>query len=516
MNISFFDSGKSDGKSPVNYVLNETDHKGDAREVAPKVLAGDPADIIKEIDSISRKNKYKSFSINFRKDEVPNEKAKIQVIDEVLTALCSGLKKEQYKYLAVDHGDHIHIVMPMKEMTTGRAFNIKPPGETTHEFLRATQALINHKHGWGQVVEKENKFKKTKAEFKIESILKAKGVKFRKSNGSLKSTDDLHTLMHNLKNSDRNLIGRSLRRELIHEIFLEKCSSTERPIFTRSDLISAIQKMNIVVSRASEKSITLNIYGQKIKFEGGIYAKNARIREIIESENLNSKFDYHKEFATAKRIYESRAKYFAKAFAPALSKEQKSLEMRIRKNVKSSFLRHGLIFYSKLSAGGKNVINFANKIDNSRNYKYTGIGGGVVNTTESNSFITLHPKLRDQSPPLSKSATTSRIDEIRAKINSPPVANSPPKIQDSARINTNSSAQSRSASSNAGPSQIIGSLRTQLAELQAKLATANTFEAAKIHFQIFQIKKKLEEIIAKMKKKQDEENASSYSRPKGP
>lgn len=517
MNISFYEAGKSDGSSPVNYVLRDTDHNGGKREVAPTVLVGDPKDIIQEIDSIDRKNKYKSFSINFRSDEVPSKKIKLQIIDELMTRLCSGLKKEQYKFLAVDHGDHVHIVMPMKELLTGRALNIKPPGETTHEFLRVTQALINHKYGWGQVVEKHDTVKRSRAEIKIEAILRSKGVKLRLGNSLNDPKKSINEIKDSLKllasDPEKSLIGRSLYREFLHDKFLTNCRKLK--IQSRSELILNIGLMGFSVCRNSKNSITIDIgRGRRIRFKGEIYEENANIQKVISEDGLKEKFDYHESLRVSDKIFASRKKYFDKEFSPAMpidvAKRQRQIGMMAKR-----MRKEGVLHSSFLSKGALYLNSSNNSIDILKFKSYT-FNSGEVSSDRKSDIHLFAPKLRNQSSSLSESSVISRMSEIRAKIIGPPSISASQNLNKSSAPASNSGSANNSASSVVGFKETIGSLRMQLADLQAKMATANTFEAAKIHFQIFQIKKKLEEIIAKMKKKQDENNASSYSRPKGP
>ncbi len=525
MNISFYDSGTSDGKSPVNYVLSKTDHKGDARETEPDILSGDPADIINEIDSIDRKHKYKSFSINFRDDEIPSRAVKQKLIKEVMRALCSGLKEDQYKYLAVDHGQHIHIVMPMKELSTGRALNIKPPGDAAHEFLWALQGLINHQYRWGQVCEKEPRGANPgmrRSENKLMSILKAQGIKV----GKIGSLEDVGSFLSgvNLRDSGKAVIGRALTREFIHERIVLAC--LENSIKTRKDLVSFLGDNKFQFSRISKNSITLVFDGQKVKFSGGIYSDGADVLKTIKdayaAENSSdvNKFDYHKSLATFKRMYASRGEYFKKAFAPSVpldvAKRNRAIGMHARtlnreRRLKNNGPRHA-IFLSRgvvLNNSGKTIDIFHKSL-------YSSSNGEVSKNSKSYVHFESAPKLRDQSSPPTTAAQDliSRMNKIRAKSLDPPSENSPNK--NNSISSSNSGSSSIRASSGGGFSSSIGALRQEIADLQSKLSSLTFAESMKVMFQIFQKKKRLEELIAKEKKAQDEQAASSYSRPRGP
>ncbi len=525
MNISFYDSGTSDGKSPVNYVLSKTDHKGDAREIEPDILVGDPADIINEIDSIDRKHKYKSFSINFRDDEIPSRTIKKKLIAEVMRALCSGLKDDQYKYLAVDHGQHIHIVMPMKELSTGRALNIKPPGETVHEYLWTLQGLFNHKYGWGQVCEKEPRGANPgmkRSEKKLISILKAQGIEA----GKINSLEDVGSFLNriNLSDSGKAVIGRALTREFLHEKIVDAC--LKESIKTRKDLISFLGEKNFQFGRISKNSITLIIGEQRVKFSGGIYSDGADVLKTVkdayaaENSSDTNKFDYHKNLAVFKRLYKSRSDYFKKAFAPSVpldvAKRNRAIGMHARtlnreRRLKNSGQRNA-IFLAKAAV----LINSGKTIDIFHKSLYSSSNGEVSKNSESYVHFEPAPKLRDQSSPPRQVAQNviPRINKIRVGSLDPPSVNSPNKNNP---INPSNSGSSQvRTSSGGGFSGSIGALRQEIADLQSQLSLASFSEALKIKFKLFQIKNNLEGMIAREKKAQDEQAASSYSRPKGP
>lgn len=58
MIVRFFKTGISRGEAPINYLLGNTDHKGDQRIGQPEVLEGIPELTVDLINGIQRKNKY--------------------------------------------------------------------------------------------------------------------------------------------------------------------------------------------------------------------------------------------------------------------------------------------------------------------------------------------------------------------------------------------------------------------------------------------------------------------------
>lgn len=58
----------------------------------------------------------------------------------------AGLESDQYTYLAVDHGDHIHIIVPRVELRTGKSLNIAPPG--WKKIYDPIRDYFNEKYDW--------------------------------------------------------------------------------------------------------------------------------------------------------------------------------------------------------------------------------------------------------------------------------------------------------------------------------------------------------------------------------
>ena len=169
----FFKTGKSGGEAPVNYLLCMNDHSGKTRTEKPEILQGSASLTIDVINSISRQHKYASGCLAFRATEQPS-KVELHKIIEDFKAVCSpGLSFDQFNSLFVLHREppdpktgqsrfHIHFVMPMtilagttangKDMT-GRRWNPHPPGKKSIETMALFTKMVNHEHGWLQVVE---------------------------------------------------------------------------------------------------------------------------------------------------------------------------------------------------------------------------------------------------------------------------------------------------------------------------------------------------------------------------
>lgn len=173
MIVRFFKTGQSCGEGPVNYLLRLRDHAGELRPEQPEVLEGNPRLTIALINGITRQHKYASGCLAFRPSEQPSKKELQGIIDAFKAVVAPGLDQDQFNSLFVIHreaqdrktglpGFHVHFVMPMtilagvtatgKELT-GRRWNPHPPGKRTIETMTLFTQVINHEHGWSQVVE---------------------------------------------------------------------------------------------------------------------------------------------------------------------------------------------------------------------------------------------------------------------------------------------------------------------------------------------------------------------------
>jgi len=173
MIVRFFNTGKSRGESPVNYLFSLRDHEGNLREHLPELLEGSPRLTIDLINDISRQHKYASGCLAFRHNEQPTKAELLNIIDRFKAVVAPGLSSDQFNSLFVLHreeadtptgqaGFHVHFVFPMtllsgKTVTgkdlTGKRWNPHPPGQKTIETMALFTDIINHEHGWARVTE---------------------------------------------------------------------------------------------------------------------------------------------------------------------------------------------------------------------------------------------------------------------------------------------------------------------------------------------------------------------------
>lgn len=145
MMIKFLRHGQGSTARAVDYLLQSKDHKGERRPTVA-VLRGNPQQVAELGDSLTFKHRYRSAVIAWADTDRPTQAQKEEVLKEFERLAFAGLEADQYHYLAVDHGDHIHIIAPRVELRTGKSLNIAPPGwEKTYDPLRD---FFNEKYGW--------------------------------------------------------------------------------------------------------------------------------------------------------------------------------------------------------------------------------------------------------------------------------------------------------------------------------------------------------------------------------
>lgn len=118
MIVQVFNRGSGGGSGPVDYLLG----KGLDREGAT-LLRGDLEQVKELIDSSRYAKKYTSGVLSFQEENLP-EKDKQALMDSFEKALLSGLEKDQYSILWVEHRDkdrlELNFVVPNVELQTGK------------------------------------------------------------------------------------------------------------------------------------------------------------------------------------------------------------------------------------------------------------------------------------------------------------------------------------------------------------------------------------------------------------
>ena len=166
MLIKFFPNGKAGGTAHVAYLIaaevlaydkNRNLIRDEAgkpqlknRDPLPEILSGNPDHTRTLIDSSPHKLSYRAGVISFDAGDNPTEAQQRHVMRAYEAIACAGLKPRQYNILWVRHTHEgrveLHFCIPRLELTSGKSFNIAPPGyQKAFDPLRD---MLNKEHGW--------------------------------------------------------------------------------------------------------------------------------------------------------------------------------------------------------------------------------------------------------------------------------------------------------------------------------------------------------------------------------
>ena len=239
MIIAYSKHGKSGG---VRYAISNK---------TAKVLVGDPKITEQLIKQNKNKLKYRSGIISFE-EKNPDKKIVQDVIDNFIKSTFTGLEKDQYNILMVEHTNtdnyHIHFTIPRLELTTGKSFNPHWHKEDQKRLLKL-QDYLNAKHGLS------NPFEAKKAK--------------------------------TLQDIDFKALNRNKIKEEINS-FVEKLI-IERRVQNRDELIKYFTESGFDVVRQSKNFITIKIDDTRIRLKGIYYADTftdieATTRELRKAE----------------------------------------------------------------------------------------------------------------------------------------------------------------------------------------------------------------------------------------
>lgn len=120
----------------------------------PEVLRGDINRTRELIDSSNRKWTYSTGVMSFAPEDNPTEAQQSALMDDFERLAFPGLWQYQYDMMWVRHRHtsevrvELHFSTPRTELSSGKAFNIAPPGwEKSYAPLRDT---YNYQHGWAR------------------------------------------------------------------------------------------------------------------------------------------------------------------------------------------------------------------------------------------------------------------------------------------------------------------------------------------------------------------------------
>ena len=266
MLVKFFAGGTGAGKSPVQYLIKETDSKGVIREPLPEIIKGNPNQTIQLIDSLDFKYKFHSGVISFAPEDNPTEAQQQAIINSFEETAFAGLDKDQYDILWVRHSHtsngriELHFVTPRVELTTGKSMSIAPPG--WQDYYCHWRDKWNYQHQWSDPTDP------------------ARARIYQPGYQALRDAQDKRLELAGLPTTTK----REDYRKIITNYITQQIGLGN--IQTRDDIINQLENADIKVTRQGKDYITVtNIeIGSKIRLKGGIYNASWRLGQELTAE----------------------------------------------------------------------------------------------------------------------------------------------------------------------------------------------------------------------------------------
>ena len=150
MLIKGLNHGTGDANAAINYLLGETDHKGEIRG-SVDVHSGDPKLTADIANSLEFKNRYWSAIVGFHPDDKPTDEQINELITEINKTLFAGIDEDRISHTWIIHRNQdghpdLHNVGAKVDLETGKAFNPLPPG--WQKSIDPVRDYFNKKYGW--------------------------------------------------------------------------------------------------------------------------------------------------------------------------------------------------------------------------------------------------------------------------------------------------------------------------------------------------------------------------------
>ena len=292
MHIKFIKTGGTI-RDAINYLLREKDHQKKRRPVV-QVMRGDPEQIKAlgraiENDPKRKSSSYASAVISWAPEDRPTPKEKKKVVDYFIKVAAAGIENDVAS-LAVDHGDHVHVIFIKQNLRTGHAWNPAAPG--WQKWTDPVRDRWNEAKGW-----------------------KSPDIDAHPENVRVVNLA-AHNLPKKVADAKREITRRAMR------------AIGDGIITDRASMIAWLKRGGAEITRESERSISVRVPEHKkpLKMEGVIYERGFRpervretlrrareARERVDRETREKKLAKLTE--AVKSIYSSRAKYHRKRFA---------------------------------------------------------------------------------------------------------------------------------------------------------------------------------------------------------
>ncbi len=408
MIVSTFNSGTSNGQSPVNYLLGDKDHTGKIRSEKPELVSGDPNITIDLINMIDRKYKYTSGVLSFRTNENPTEKEQKEIINAFRKTFMPGLKQGNFNDLWVAHRDkgnlELHFIVVAEELKTGKRLNISPPGKRNQEFFNTFTKVVNQNYGWDQVIADPLKVALSAFDLKVHDI-EAKTSKVIKNYISEK----LHTNILNGKIEDRKQLIKFLKQ---HKIEITRVGKDYLSIKMPNELKARRLKGPMFDAGANYADLIKQHYESKIP----IQLNTIEYKEV--KDKLQTFITDRTEFNT--KLYLTPRKSFRR---PRKAKQPDNVVKLLKKDIKNIDTKMPKLPIKHIAnSEGIKQHQFKDSIKQIRdkaNTNQPSIGGGIIpNTAAGNITVQigyLEADLQQVNLQIGSEKDPRKVAELKAK-----------------------------------------------------------------------------------------------------
>ena len=271
--------------------------EGGARNPPAKLISGDPQLIGQLIDCLEFKHRYTSGVLSHASEDNATLAANPQILIEeraLFEAVAfAGIPAQDRFCLWVGHQDkgryEQHFAVPRVHPSTGKSFNIAPPGKRNQSDFDAVRRYINLKYGLAspQDAARRNAFSGI--------------VNYRQNSGKAE-----------LKKNINRAVDKGI---------------ASGAISNRQDIIALIKKSGFDITRQGKDYLSCavtNEHGKttKIRIKGGVYEKNfvatSELRQALTVPKFDTKIDKTKELGLLWQQIESgverRAEYVLEKF----------------------------------------------------------------------------------------------------------------------------------------------------------------------------------------------------------
>jgi len=292
-------------RSAIEYVLSEVNSKREEREEV-KVLRGDADFLLNVARGIERKHVYSSAVIAFHKDEEVTDEVIEDILDEFerVMGAYAGVAdprtdegRERLCWVAVWHKEmdnrHIHVIALRHDLKTHLSVNPAPPGwEKGYELWRR---YVIAKH---DLIDPE-------------------------------LNERVATILPSTAERSEWLRAREKAKEKITEYVISRLLAEGE--YSREKVIKILSEIG-KVSRVSEKYVTIEVGGTKLRLKGGIYDANTDVERLCrevrakkEARSREDEGDRRRELSEIQRRYEEHLRRVFESSAKRLKGVEKRL-----------------------------------------------------------------------------------------------------------------------------------------------------------------------------------------------